>query len=68
MRTNIRILILYYLMITVFLILFNHIGGRKTMVHKKMRTAESEPNLLNRIHFAINRLGYSKRDLRGHSR
>lgn len=26
-----------------------------------MRTAESGPNLLNRIHFAINRLGYSKR-------
>ena len=26
-----------------------------------MRTAESGPNLLNQIHFAINRLGYSKR-------
>ncbi|WP_438823666.1 phage integrase N-terminal SAM-like domain-containing protein [Alteromonas sp. S015] len=31
------------------------------MDHKKIRIAESGQNLINRIPFAVNRLGYSKR-------
>ena len=38
-----------------------HLGVRKTWTTKKIRIAESGQNLLNRISFAVNRLGYSKR-------
>ena len=38
-----------------------HLGVRKTWTTKKIRIAESGQNLINRISFAVNRLGYSKR-------